>query len=235
MSDVTPPVTIDVQTPVRLCSADFKSVSNCSSHIHDHRLRIILVAMMSCRIGSLVPVWLHSLSHDRQVRTDSGQTLEPQVLGVCPSYPYHFRVFHESILIARPHTPSHQTPAMNVRESYLAKSAAAESPPSTSALWELHGPARPSSRQSGPNPAVSSPIGNTPGLPAAPSSPNLDEQVLTRVLSNGSIRSMGTYSRFDPTTYVDPAMFVPNAEPREEIPTRPASRNSALSYISENT
>lgn len=145
-----------------------------------------------------------------------------------------FRVFHESILIARPHTPSIHTPAMNVRENYLAKSAAAESPPSTSAAWESHGPSRPSSRRSGPNPAVSSPMGNTPGLPASPSSPNLNEQVLSHALSNGSIRSMRTYSRFDPTTYADPAMFVPNAEPREEIPTRPASRNSALSYINVN-
>ncbi len=119
---------------------------------------------------------------------------------------------------------------MSIRESYLAKTAAAESS-STSAVRESHDMAGPSRQSALLDPAVSSPMGKSFDLPPASSSPKLNGQTLARVLSNSS---MGTYSRFDPTTYVDPAFFEPNAEPRRDVPTRPASRNSALSYISEN-
>ncbi|KAK2463053.1 hypothetical protein APHAL10511_004708 [Amanita phalloides] len=122
----------------------------------------------------------------------------------------------------RARSPSHQTSAMNIRENYLAKRAADES----------HGPARPASRQSNRSSAV---MGKNSGLPAAASSPNMNEQALPRVQSNVSLRSQGHYDKFDLTKYRDPADYAPNAEPSRHALTRPASRNSGLSdaYIDE--
>ncbi|KAF9012639.1 hypothetical protein BDQ17DRAFT_1420000 [Cyathus striatus] len=78
-----------------------------------------------------------------------------------------------------------------------------------------------------------------------------DGRNLTRVASNSSLRSMGSYSKFDPSTYVDPALWGPEGVP-PAAPSRPASAasgmvpqpsrrhsralsaNSALSYMTEH-
>lgn len=66
-----------------------------------------------------------------------------------------------------------------------------------------------------------------------------------RVASNASMRSQGSYARFDPGQYVDPAMWTvdgvpPAPSPHEgvdyfdrEVPPRAVSVNSGLSYITD--
>lgn len=131
------------------------------------------------------------------------------------------------------HRPSHQTSAMNIKEKYLAKSAVegsashANSPSSSSRVHELPDKARPASRQSA-RVADRAPVSAAPHSPIYLASPN----ELNRQMSSSSLRSMGSYSRFDPSTYVDPAFFEPNAE-RRDVPTRPASSASHLSYVTD--
>ncbi|KIL61100.1 hypothetical protein M378DRAFT_865584 [Amanita muscaria Koide BX008] len=115
------------------------------------------------------------------------------------------------------HRPSHQTSAMNIKEN-------------SSRVHQLPDKARPASRQSA---RVADPMGRAP-VSAAPHSPIYlaSPNELNRQMSSSSLRSMGSYSRFDPSTYVDPAFFEPNAE-RRDVPTRPASSASHLSYVTD--
>ncbi|KAF8624485.1 hypothetical protein AX17_007114 [Amanita inopinata Kibby_2008] len=139
------------------------------------------------------------------------------------------------------HKPSRRTSAMNIKENYLARAAEVESggpraksPSGSSRLPNPSDPGRPSSRQGVPYPnnAGSTPMGlNTP-LPGL-SHPG---PTLSRVQSNVSLRSVGSYGKYDPQTYADPAYFHPNADQwhgQREVPTRPTSSLSGISYVSE--
>ncbi|KAF8630221.1 hypothetical protein AX15_003046 [Amanita polypyramis BW_CC] len=132
---------------------------------------------------------------------------------------------------------SHQTSAMGIKESYLSRNADVHmtqrrvSSPRTSRAQEQHvwGP--------GGTQVASILVGGDAAAHSVTSLPDLDRQTLARNESNVSLRSLGSYARFDPTTYVDPAFFEPNAEPRHPleggVPTRPGSSASGLSYVSE--
>ena len=127
--------------------------------------------------------------------------------------------------------PSHQTSAMNVKERYLARAVAEEtesSPDShgSSRMRELPEQAAPRTSHAG--------LAPTAVVPGTPHSPT--RQALNHQMSEYSMRSLGAYSRFDPETYVDPAFFEPNAQPSSaplDVPSRPASSASHLSYVTE--
>ena len=129
---------------------------------------------------------------------------------------------------------------MNVKENYLSRNSDADmmprpmsSPGGSSRVQEQHDSAWPSSRQRAVH-AASTSMERAPSV--APSSPGLNRRTLAHNASDVSLRTLGSYARFDPTTYVDPAFFEPNAEPKRpprDAPTRPASSASGLSYVSE--
>ncbi|PFH45599.1 hypothetical protein AMATHDRAFT_51569 [Amanita thiersii Skay4041] len=241
-----------VGIPLMTSSSTMKSQHNGTAN---HSLRGILYDMRRPQHPSSVFIkrFKYFVSHKnnqsrspsdvQHVKNVSDSFLSPNL--VSQSLPQTSNSYQNLAGSSDSHSPTRQTSAMNIKERYLARTAAAadnrserRSPSISSRNRSVE---RPPSRQTASRPSNA---GVTPGpfsrgLPGvAGSSDSVKGQSLRRMPSNVTLRSMGSYGKYDPSGYVDPYQFQPNADPRPPsrgVPPRPPSSHSGLSYISERS